>query len=150
MIRLENVLKMSSRRICETSWGRLEDVLMTSGKRLEDVLETFLQDILKTSWSRLEDVWTTRILVLSKTSWRRLKTSSEDIWLIRIYSPSSRRLEDVFWRRRRKSSSRGLQNVFIETIVCWGNKITFNRVISNISSMALIFSLLATFLQTSY
>ena len=29
---------------------------------------------------------------------------SEDLWLRRIYSSWSRRLEDVFWRRRRKAS----------------------------------------------
>ena len=138
MIRLENVLKMSPRRICETSWRRFKDVLRTTWRCLEDIwktLKTYGQDEYWSWARRLEDV---------------LKTCSEDIWLIRIYSSSSRRLEDVFWRRRRKSSSRRLENVFIETIVCWGNKIIFNRVISNISSMAPIFSLLATFLQTSY
>ena len=29
------------------------------------------------------------------------------------------RLENVFWRRRRKTSSRRLQDVFIKTNVCW-------------------------------
>ena len=137
MIRLQNVLKMSSRRICETSWRRFEDVLKTSwrcledvfARRLEDVLKTSwrhlgktswrrLEDVLKTSWRRLEDVWTRRIY----WSWPRrledvLKTSSEDVWLIRIYSSSSS-LEDVFWRRRRKTCSRSVQDVFIKTNVC--------------------------------
>ena len=101
MIRLQNVLKMSSRRICETSWIRFEDVLKTSWKRLEVALGTYGQD----EYIGLDqDV---------------LKTSSEDVWLIRILfvfiKTSWRRLEDVFWRRRR----RRLQDVFIKTNVCW-------------------------------
>ena len=71
MIRLQNVLKMSSR--C------LEEVLKTYG---QDKYIDLDQDV--------------------------LKKSSEDVWLIRIYSSSSRRLEDVFWRRRRKTPSRRL------------------------------------------
>ena len=113
MIRLQNVLKMSSRRICKTSWRRFEgvlktswqDVLKMSWRRLQDVLKR-LEDLMP---RRLEDVWTRQIYCSSP---RRLedvlKTSSEDVWLIRIYSSSSRRLEDVFWRRRRKTSSRRL------------------------------------------
>ena len=127
MIRLQNVLKMSSRRICETSWRRFEDVL---ARRLEDVLKTSwkrLEDVLKTSWKRLEDVL--------KTSWRRLK----DIWPRQIYWSWPRRLEDVFWRRminknifvfiktswrrllkmKTKDVLRSLQDVFIKTNVCW-------------------------------
>ena len=88
MIRLEDVLKMSWRRFCKTSWRCLEDVF---ARRLEDVLKTFwrrlgktswrcLEDVLKTSWRRLENVlktsWRriakTNILVLTKTSWIRL------------------------------------------------------------------------------
>ena len=72
MIRLQNVLKTSSRRICETFWRRFQDALKTSW---QDVLKTLWQDILKTSWKRLEDVWTRR-----------------------IYWSWPRRLEDVFWR----------------------------------------------------
>ena len=49
-----------------------------------------LRDFFKTSWRRV-----------GKTSWKRL----EDVWPRRISSPWSRRLEDVFWRRRRKTSS---------------------------------------------
>ena len=99
--RLEDVLKMSWRRFCKTSWRRLEDVL-------------------KTSWRRLEDVWPRRIY----WSWSRrledvLKTSSEDVWVRRIYSSWSRRLEDVFWRRRRKTPSERLHDVFIKTNVRW-------------------------------
>ena len=50
----------------------------------------------KTSWKRMTK---TNILVL-------IKTSSEDVWLRRIYSSWSRHLEDVIWRRRQKASSR--------------------------------------------
>ena len=97
--RLRNVLNASQRRvnknsltwwyILKTSWRCLEDVLKMSSKRLEDVLKTYLQDVLKTCWKRLEDVLARRledvlktswsqyiakanILVLTKTSWRRL------------------------------------------------------------------------------
>ena len=52
-----------------------------------------LKGVLKTSWQGN-----------LKTSWRRL----EDTWPRRIYWSLSRRLEDIFWRRRRKTSSRRL------------------------------------------
>ena len=109
MIHLEDVLKMSWRHFCKTSWRRLENVLKTSW-----------QDVLKTSWRRMAK---TNILVLTKTSWRRL----EDVFwrgkamaniFILIKTPL-RRLQDVFWRRRRITPSRRLQDVFIETNVCW-------------------------------
>ena len=78
MIRLQNVLKIFSRRIWETSSRRLENVSKTYGQGEYIGLD---QDV--------------------------LKTSSEDLWLIRIYSFSSRRLlkmktKDVF----KTSSSR--------------------------------------------
>ena len=104
------VLKMSWRHLCKTSWRRPKNVLKmswrrfckTSWRRLENVLKTSWQDVLKTSWRRLENVL--------KTSWRRMaktkilvltKTSSEDVWVRRIYSSWSRRLlktktKDVF------------------------------------------------------
>ena len=47
-------------------------------------MATRLEDVLKTSWKRLEEVWT-----------RPIKTSSKDVWLIRICSSLSRHLEDV-------------------------------------------------------
>ena len=93
----------------KTSWRCLEDVLKTSWSFLEDILGRRLEDVLKTSWRCLKDVL--------KTPWRRMaktkllvltKASSEDVWLRRIYSYLSRRLEDVFWRWRRKTSSRRL------------------------------------------
>ena len=96
MIRLENVLKISLQDLLKMSWRR---VCKTSWRRFENFLKTYGQD----EYIRLDqDV---------------LKT--EDIWVRRLYSPWSRRLEDVFWRRRRKISSGSLQNVFIKTNVCW-------------------------------
>ena len=59
---------------------------------LENILNTSLQEVLKTSWRRMT---MTNILVLIKTSWKRLKTSSEGVWVRRIYSSWSRRLQDV-------------------------------------------------------
>ena len=101
-LRLQNVLKMSSRRICETSWRRLgktswrclEDFLKTSSKRLEDVIKMYLRDVLKTFWRRLEDVL--------KTCWRRLAS-----W---------RCVEDVLktsWRRMDKT------NILVLTKTSW-------------------------------
>ena len=83
------------------SWRRLEDALKPSRKRIEDVL--------KTSWRRMTK---TNILVL-------IKTSCENVWVRWIYSSWSRRLEDVLWRRRRKTSSRPLQKVFTKTNIFW-------------------------------
>ena len=120
MIRLENVLKISLQDVLKMSWRRLQNVLKTSWRCLEDVFARRLEDVLKTSWRRLEDVL--------KTSWRRL----EDIWPRRIYWSWSRRLEDVFWRRMSKvnifvliktssedKDERRLQDVFIKTNLCW-------------------------------
>ena len=122
---------MSWKRLKDIFPRRLEHVFKTSWRRLEDVLKTFLQDVLKPYWRRLcKTPWRSLENVL-KTSWkcledvlaRRLenvlKTSSEDVWLRRIYWSWPRRLEDVFWRRRRKTSSWRLQDGFIETNVCW-------------------------------
>ena len=63
--------------------------------RLENVLKISLQDVLKT-YSQDEYIGLDQDV---------LKTSSEDVRLRRTYSSWSRRLEDVFWRRRRKTSS---------------------------------------------
>ena len=121
MIRLENVLKISLQDVLKMSWRRLQNVLTTSSRCLEDVfagrleevfkkiLKTCWQVVLKTSWRRLENVLKTygqdEYIGLDQGF---LKTSSEDVWLRRIYPSWSRRLEDVFWRRRRKTSSRRL------------------------------------------
>ena len=128
MIRLQNVLKMSSRHICENfwkcfedvlktyqqdvlkmSWRNLEDILKTPWKRFQDASKTFLQKVLKTSWKRLEDVLKTygqdEYIGLEQDA---LKTSSEDVWLIRI-----------LLKTKTKDVSRRLQDVFIKTNVCW-------------------------------
>ena len=84
MIGLKNVLKIS-----------LQDVFKTSWRRLEDALKTSMQDVLKTSRRRRAK---TNILVLVKTSWRRLlKTYGLGEYICLD--------QDVFWRRRRKTSS---------------------------------------------
>ena len=118
MIRLENVLKTSLedvlkmfwRRFPKTSLKRFDDIL---ARHLEDVLKTFLktswQDLLKT-YGQDENIGLHQDV---------LKTSLEDVWLWRLYSSWSRRLEDVFWRGRQKTSLRRLQGIVIETNVCW-------------------------------
>ena len=104
--RLEDVLMTPWRHLAKTSWRCLEDVFKTSSKRLEEVLKMSwkrfcntswrcLKNVLKTSWRRMAK---TNILVSTKTSWK-------DVWLRQISSTWSRRLEHVFWRRRRKTSS---------------------------------------------
>ena len=118
--------------LCKTSWRCLEDLF-------QNVLKTFWQDVLKMSWGRFEDVLKMSWRCFCKTSWRRLenvlktydqdeyigldqdilKTSSETVRLRQTYWSWSRRLEDVFWRRRQKTSSRRLQDFFIKTNVCW-------------------------------
>ena len=76
------------------SWGCLENVLKTSSRRLENVLKTYDQD----EYVDLdEDV---------------LKTSSEDVWVRRIYSSWSRRLEDVLKTSSEDEDERRLQDVF--------------------------------------
>ena len=54
-----------------------------------------------------------------KKSWRRL----EDVWPRPTYW--SRRLEDVFWRRRRKTSWRRLEDIFVRASVCWEQNLVF-------------------------
>ena len=87
MIRLENVLKMSGRR--------LQNVLKTSWRWLEDIF----QDVLNTLWRCLQDVWPRQIYWswprrLEDLFWRRkakvnifvLKTKAKDV----LKRPSSR------------------------------------------------------------
>ena len=113
MIRLQNILKASLQDVLKTSWRCLEnvfaDLLKTFSKPLEDALARRLEDVLKTFWKRLEDVLKTygqeEYIGLDqdvlKTSWRRM-TKANIFVLIKM---SWRRLEDVFWRRRWKTSS---------------------------------------------
>ena len=106
MIRLQNILKASLQDVLKMSWRRF---CKTSWRRLENVLKTSWQDVLKTSWKRLEDVLKTysqdEYIGLDQDV---LKTSSEDMRLKRTYSSWWRRLHNVFWRWRRKTSSRRL------------------------------------------
>ena len=110
-VRLTNMLNTSQRLfnknslawwyVFKTSWRclqalfarRFENVLKLSWRRLEDVLARRLEDALKMSWKRLEDVLKTygqdEYIGLNQDV---LKTSAEDVWLIRLYSSSSRRL----------------------------------------------------------
>ena len=132
IIRFENVLNRSLQDVLKTSWRRLQNVLNTSWRCLEDIFKTF--------WRRLEDVLKTllqEVLKTScKTSWRGLegilKTSWRCMTKTIILVLIKRRLlktynlgkyihldQDVFWRRRRKTSSRRCQDVFIKTNVCW-------------------------------
>ena len=126
MTRLENVLKTSLQdalkmswrhfcktccwgRLCKKSWRCLEDVLEMSSKRLEDVLKTYGQD----EYIGLDqDVF---------------KTSSEDVWLRRIYSSRSRRLEDVFIKT----------NIYWEVFE-FSQKITALENISNLKSNIIV------------
>ena len=101
MVRLQNVLKMSARRICKTSRRCLEEVLKTSWRRLENVL--------KTSWRRMDK---TNILVLTKTSWRRL----EDVFWRRMINKNIFVFIKTSWRRLLKTKTK---DVFIKTNVCW-------------------------------
>ena len=104
MIRLENVLKTSWRRMAKTnilvliktSWRCHVDVFWrqrgkTPSRRFhqDECLKTFLQYILKTYWKRLEDVLKTYAQdkyigldqdVLKTSSRRFLKTKSKDVF----------------------------------------------------------------------
>ena len=103
--RFEDVSKTPWKRLSKTFWRCLEDVLKTSWRCLKDVLARFL---FKMSWRHLEDVFKKSGRRMTKTNILVLiKTSSEDVWVRRIYS-SWRCLEDVFWRQRQKTSSRRL------------------------------------------
>ena len=82
---LEDVLKMFSTRLQRNNFSSSR-ILKTSRK---------------TTWRRLGR----RKIVTLKTYWRRL----EEVWPRRIYCSWPRRLEDVFWRQRRKTSSRRLK-----------------------------------------
>ena len=94
MIRLENVWKTS-----------LQDVLKMYWRRLEYVLNMSQRPFCKTSWKRLEDILKRYgqddyIGLDQDVIWRRMSKVNYSSW--------SRRLEDVFWRQRWKTSSRRL------------------------------------------
>ena len=125
-------MKTSRRHLlCKTSWRSLEDILKASSKRLKDVLKMSWRRFCKTSWRRLVNVlkrsWQDVFNMFSQEEYIGLdqdvlKTSSEDVWLRRIYWSWWRRLEDVFWRRGWKTSSRSLQDAYIKRNVCWVTK----------------------------
>ena len=98
MIRLQNVLRMSSRRICETSWRCLGKM---SWKRLDDVFARRLENVLKTSCRCLEDVWIRRIY----WSWPR---HLEDVFWRRMINKNIFVFIKMSWRRKRKTSLRRL------------------------------------------
>ena len=141
MIRLQNVLKMLE----DVFATRLEDVLKTSWRRLEDVF--------KTSWRRMDKTY---ILVLTKTetSWRRLedvdwrRMINKDIFV--FTKTSWRRLENVFWRRRRKTSSRCLQDVFIKTNVCWVVTIIFMNSFNAVHTFTILKMEIILMMRTYY
>ena len=133
MARLENVLKISLQDVLKMSWRHLEDVFKTSRRPFEDALKRswrYLEEVLKTSWRRLEDIWPSQIYWswprrFEDVFWRR-KAKANIFVLIKT---SWRRLEDVLWRRRRKTSSRCLQDVFNKTNVCWEVTKTYSYLI---------------------
>ena len=108
-----NILKTSWKYLCKRPWRRLEDILKRSWRRFcktsDDGAKMSWKCLGKTSWRCLEDVFARRLEDVLKIYGQDeyigldqnvLKTSSKDVWLRQIYSSWSRRLEDVFWRRR--------------------------------------------------
>ena len=94
-------LKKSWRHVLKTSGRCLEDVLKTFWRRLEDVLPIRLEDVWKASERCLEDVF--------QKFWQDvLKTSSkclEDVLKAHGQDEYIGLDQDVFWRRKRKTSS---------------------------------------------
>ena len=98
---LEDIFARGLEDVLKTSWRRLENVLKTSWRRLEDVLKTYGQD----EYIGLDqDV---------------LKTSSEDVWLRRIFFSWSRHPEDILKTSSGDEDERLLQDVFIKSNVWW-------------------------------
>ena len=102
---LKDVLKMSWYVFGKTSWRCLEEVLKTSWR----CLETFLQDVLKTLWLDVlkkygQDEYTGLDHNVLKTSWRRMSKANMFVLIKTLWIW----VEDVFWRRGRKTSSRRL------------------------------------------
>ena len=99
---------------------RLENVLKMSSKCLEDVLARHLEDGLKTSWKHVEDGLKTydqdEYIGLDQDVF---KIFSEDGWVRRIYSSWWRRLQDVLKTASEDEDKRRLQDVFIKKNVCW-------------------------------
>ena len=103
---LEEIFAIRFEDVLKTSSRCLQNVFKTSWRFLEDIFARRLEDFLRTIWRCLEDIWPRWIY----SPWSRrledlLETSCKDVWLRQLFSPWSRRLEDIFWRRRRKRSS---------------------------------------------
>ena len=84
-------------RLGHTSSRRLQDVFKMSSRRLQDVLQKCLQDIFKTSSRHLRDVLPRRLQGFFKTSSKRLAKMSLK-HLQDVFKTSSRHLQDVFQR----------------------------------------------------
>ena len=104
MIRLENSFARRFEDVLKAYWGRIQNILKTS-----------LRHLSKTSWRCLEGVFARRLENVLKRSWRRMVKTN----LLVLIKTSWRRLENVLRGRRRKTSSRRLQDNFIKTNVCW-------------------------------
>ena len=128
---LQDFLKTSWRRFYKTSWRRLGK---TSWRRMSKMIILLL---IKTSsedvWVRLTySSWSRRLEDVLKMSWRCLENLLK-MYLRRmswgnrffLFKTSWRRLEDIFWRRMQKMSSKRLQDVFIKTNVCWVMTVIF-------------------------
>ena len=110
-------MKTSWRDLCKTSWRRLEDVFKTFWISLEAVLKMSL----KTSWRRLEDVFARYLKDVLQTYDQDvyvgldqdvLKTSSEDVWVKRIFSSWSGHLEVALKTSSGDEDERRPQDVF--------------------------------------
>ena len=136
---------MSWKHLCKTSWRCLVDAF---ARRLEDVLKTFWRCLGKTSRRFLEDDFARRLEDVLKTYGQdkyigfdqdaRRRMSKTNIFV--LIKTSWRSLQDIFWRRRRKTSSRPLQDIFIKTNVLLGgdsigNKIADKILIQNNSNL---------------
>ena len=89
MIHLENVMKMSWRYLCNTSWRRFEEFFNITWQEVLKMSWIRLQDVLKMSWRR----FCKRLENKLNTSWRRMTKTNI------LIKTSWKRLEYVFWRR---------------------------------------------------
>ena len=121
------------------SWRRLQNVLKTSWRCLEDVFARRLEDVLKT-YDQDDYVGLDQDV---------LKTSSEDVWVRRIFSSWSRRLEDVLKTSPEDEDERRLQHVF-KTNVCWVRHFLYLLYLSICLELSLFISRLSDFFFFSF
>ena len=96
-------MKTSWRYLCKTSSRCLEDIFKTSWRCLEDVFARRLEIVLKTSWQDVLKTYSQdQYIGLDQDVFWRRKAWANIFILIKT---SWRRLQDLFWRRRRKTSS---------------------------------------------